>query len=361
MLTLTSLLFAVAFQPPGFFNSSRTYIPHITKDDTRFRTALVLENPTDSEQIVLVRAIAANGAALDDYQWTLPAGAREKKWRNDLFGETSVDYIVLNKTNEVLAGVIFEPIAQPQNALRIADTRETATHWRVYPSNWNDNFDGLILLNTLCLDNNAVVTYHKADGTQIGEQQRYALASGQKALLNLGETFTFEADAYIQVRADRRILAMAVKGSKAADAATSFLVGNLAKAMDSYSDLRLELAEARQKWATTTRENGYTFQQAYRCFCPEEVTQITQIGVSGTVIDSLTYVQSGEQVPVSAVKRYYSVEEMFALIEQELDRADYMEVDFDAQTGFPTFIGIDPIDCAADEEYSIVSQGLTNR
>ncbi len=361
MLYLTSLLFTVAFQPPGFFNNTRTYVPHITKDDTRFRTALVLENPTADEQFVLVRAVAANGAALGEYEWTLPAGAREKKWRDDLFGDTTIDYMVLNKVSEVVAGVIYEPIAQPQNALRIGDTSETATHWRVYPSNWNDNFDGLILLNTLCLNLNAVVTYHQADGTQIGEQQRYALAPGHKALLNLGEAFTFEADAYIQVRADRRVMAMAVKGSKAADAATSFLVGNLAKAMDSYPDLRAELAEARQKWAAVSRENGYTFQQAFRCFCPQEVTQITQIGVNGAVIDSLSYVESGEQVPVSAVKRYYSVEEMFALIEQELGRADYMEVDFDAETGFPTFIGIDPSDCVADEEYSIVSQGLANR
>lgn len=361
MLTLTSLFFVVAFQPPGFLNFGRTYVPHITKDDTRFRTALVLENPTDREQYVLVRAIAADGAALGDYEWTLPAGAREKKWRNDLFGELLVDYFVLSKAPEVVAGVIYEPIAQPQNALRITDTTETATHWRVYPSNWNDNFDGLILLNTMCLNLNAVVTYHQADGTQIGEQQRYALNPGQKALLNLGEVFTYEADAYVRVRADRRVMAMAVKGSKAADAATSFLVGNLAKAVDSYPDLRAELAEAREKWAATSRDNGYTFQQAFRCYCPEEVTQIAQIGVSGAAIDSLTFVASGQAVPVSAVKRYYSVEEMFALIEVELTRADYLEVDFDSETGFPTFIGVDPSDCTADEEYSIISQSLTNR
>lgn len=363
MPLFTSFLFVVAFQAPGFtpFESLRTYIPHITQDDTRFRSALVVENPTDSDVTVLVQAYSEEGLAVADHEWTIPAGSSAKQWRSELFGETTIAYLTLSKPEAVIAGVIFEPIAQPENALRVGDTVTTATHWRVYPSNWEDNFDGLILLNTQCLDLNAVVTHHAADGGLLGQQQRFNLRPGQKALLNLGEVFASQADSYIQVRADRRVLATAVKGSKDANAKTSFLVGNLARPMDNNPELREALKQARSRWFAGTRANGYRFQQSYRCFCPEEITQFTQVGVAGAVIDELTFVASGEAVPVSAVKRYYSVEELFALIETELDRADAVYAEFDSETGFPSVVSIDPVDCMADEEFTIVSQTLTTR
>ncbi|CAM2007426.1 DUF6174 domain-containing protein [Acanthopleuribacter pedis] len=360
MFVFAGFLLTVAFQPPGFnpFQSSRTYIPHITQDDTRFRSALVLENPTDQDQTIRIRALSHQGQIVAERESTVPAGTSAKQWRHDLFEDVMVDYLILDKAEEVIAGVVYEPIAQPQNALRVAETVRTATHWRVYPSNWEDTFDGLILLNTQCLDINAAVSHHAADGSTLGQPHRVALTPGGKATLNLGELFQSQADSYVQVQADRRVLATAVKGSKDAAAPTSFLVGNLAKAMDNFPDLRAELKKARDTWFGGGRANGYRFQQSYRCFCPTDVTQFTQITVSGSLIDTLTYLDSGETVPVSAVKRYHSVEEMFALIEAELDRADGVYAEFDSETGFPTLISVDPVDCMADEEYTLVNQAL---
>lgn len=110
------------------------------------------------------------------------------------------------------------------------------------------------------------------------------------------------------------------------------------------------LEEARQLW----RESGvgsYTVTAQMTCYCPQELVQPIRLEVEqGTVVSS-----KGLELPLDNLTeegaQRLTVEGLFRFIEEaERKEVETLEVSYDSNYGFPTFINYDGHAMIADDE-----------
>lgn len=121
--------------------------------------------------------------------------------------------------------------------------------------------------------------------------------------------------------------------------------------------LRREVEVHQALWRAS-RPSVYTYGLFRSCFCPVEYLGPVTVGVVEGRAVSARYTDSGEPVVADAVELFPSVDGLFAILTDALDRdADSVSVDWDEDTGIPLEIFIDYLRSAADEEvgYSVVS------
>lgn len=103
---------------------------------------------------------------------------------------------------------------------------------------------------------------------------------------------------------------------------------------------------------------GYTVRVS--CECPTDVTRPVVVWVDRGSVEYLLYQDDGSPVPLSYASAFPSVEQLFDIIQDAIDRrADDIEVDYDFTYGYPTSVWIDYDRRVADEELSMVAWGLT--
>jgi hypothetical protein len=128
-------------------------------------------------------------------------------------------------------------------------------------------------------------------------------------------------------------------------------------------DLRREVETNRTRWLSV-RPSTYTYGLLRSCFCPVEYRGPVTVSVAqGQAVDA-RYADTGVPVVEGAVDLFPSVEGLFAILMEALDRdADSIRVDWDEGTGIPLEIFIDYLRSAADEEvgYTVVSLPETSR
>jgi len=103
-------------------------------------------------------------------------------------------------------------------------------------------------------------------------------------------------------------------------------------------DERTALAEARAKWNAAGLSN-YVFEQRQLCFCPPGVGEWARVTVSdGRVVSA---VRPEDGLPIESGSRL-TVPQLFDVIEQARDDEFLSDiaVEFDAQYGYPTSIGL---------------------
>ena len=116
---------------------------------------------------------------------------------------------------------------------------------------------------------------------------------------------------------------------------------------DTGTGLANELAAARAAWEGCGLAS-YSFVLQYLCFCPEEMAGPARITVVDGVVDSATYVSTGEAVNASFTVR--DVPALFDLIDEAIARpADQITVTWDATCGYPTQAYLD-YELEADDE-----------
>ena len=81
--------------------------------------------------------------------------------------------------------------------------------------------------------------------------------------------------------------------------------------------------------------------------------------VRGDEIVGVTIVETGEPVPETWLQVYMTVNQLFAFIEDAIERSAHsIEVDYHAQYGYPTHIRIDYIENTIDEEMAFEASAL---
>ncbi len=109
------------------------------------------------------------------------------------------------------------------------------------------------------------------------------------------------------------------------------------------------LRNAQIRW-NAARVQDYTVVVQHLCFCGY-VRPVRVTVRSGAVVSSVD-AQTGEPVPSYATVR--DIAGLFALIRKAIDDgADRLEVTYDAQLGYPTFINIDYVVNAVDDELQV--------
>lgn len=115
-------------------------------------------------------------------------------------------------------------------------------------------------------------------------------------------------------------------------------------------ELEAELARARERWAVSGLEQ-YTVELGVVCFCPVELAGPFVVTVDAGAITAIAYADSalasGDIPPGAAV---LTVDQVFDEIETWIGQADEVRVTYDADTGIPTDVWIDPSFQMADEE-----------
>ena len=128
---------------------------------------------------------------------------------------------------------------------------------------------------------------------------------------------------------------------------------------DALKQAQAELDKHRALWAAS-RAGDYSFVLAPMCFCPREYVQPVRIRVANGVVASVTYVESGKTPEHDGFGRYVTVDGLFAVIQEGIDRkASRITVSYDPEIGYPKDVSIDYVANMADEEYAFTAANFS--
>jgi hypothetical protein len=108
-----------------------------------------------------------------------------------------------------------------------------------------------------------------------------------------------------------------------------------------------DFREQRRQWE---RQNviNYTYQLNVACFCP--YAGPISVEVRADTVYTATVIETGEAITNLDNFSVKTIDGLFEVLEQALKEADKVDVDYDAQYGFPSLISIDYYKDAVDDE-----------
>lgn len=110
------------------------------------------------------------------------------------------------------------------------------------------------------------------------------------------------------------------------------------------------LERARAQWVRA-RPQGYRYGVQRNCFCIDEARGPVYVTVSGEAVVGRAYVDGGDAVPEPYRDLFPSVDGLFDLLRDALERDAYrVTVTYDPDTGVPLDLFIDYEAMVADEE-----------
>jgi Family of unknown function (DUF6174) len=119
-----------------------------------------------------------------------------------------------------------------------------------------------------------------------------------------------------------------------------------------------ELSRAEHRWRVNGPRNGrYTMHQQRLCFCGDYMVTY-ELTVAAGVPTRIT-TPTGLDVPQSMWPSFRTVEQMFATLEAGLGTGAVKEVAYDAETGYPAVVSLDPLSHIADDEVTYRTSNIT--
>lgn len=325
-------------------------IPHIASDVASFESKIVLENRS-SEALQFSLLGFNQDQVADSVPKTLEAGARHAYSVADLFGEQTVTHLFIDAIDGLFAGVEYIPTNNADNRTYVEGIRDFSHRWRVYPSNWETTFDGLVLVAPNCFQIDLSIVHYTASGEYLGNipLEGGALFGFGKLLFNLGRVFEKVEGSYVEVVSSHAIAAMGLKGTLPNAEGVDFLVGNQAERYPIFEALSEEVKARRAQWGNSELSNAYTMVMQNSCFCTH--TRPARLSVVNGNLGSMEYTDDDSEVELSAVKHYKTMDQVFEAIESAiLMGADDIQITWDEEGGYPTSVNINWLSCAVDEE-----------
>ena len=124
------------------------------------------------------------------------------------------------------------------------------------------------------------------------------------------------------------------------------------------------IAEAAERWQAYEFES-YAIDQTIQCFCPPPQTFTLHVEADSIVGIDLNmsafelWDLSEEQLQEYAQQRSFTVNDVFALIAENLESAHQLDVTYDPTYGYPTEVYLDKAANIADEEIRIKMSNLS--
>ena len=113
-----------------------------------------------------------------------------------------------------------------------------------------------------------------------------------------------------------------------------------------------ELSSARARWAAS-QPTAYEITVRTSCFCAE--TRPVIVAVRAGVVESRRYADTGLAIDPRFTSLFPAVEGLFAIVDDAVARnAAQLDVQYDAERGFPVRIAIDYLKNAIDDEITYV-------
>ena len=121
-------------------------------------------------------------------------------------------------------------------------------------------------------------------------------------------------------------------------------------------EMQRQLDRNRARWEALGL-TSYTVHERVSCYCvfgPDEVI----IAVDAGEIVSVTNAETGQPVDTATSRFYYTVDDLFDMLERAVREADSLRVSYDPTFFYPTEIAIDWIEPAIDDEISVATRSL---
>lgn len=130
---------------------------------------------------------------------------------------------------------------------------------------------------------------------------------------------------------------------------------------DALGEAQAELDRHRALWEANRAED-YSFVLAPICFCRQDLLDPVTIRVVDGIVESVTYVESGEAPEHDGFGRYVTIDGLFDTIQEAIDReASQVTVSYDTAIGYPTNARLDYDARMADEEYMFTASDYLKR
>lgn len=121
-------------------------------------------------------------------------------------------------------------------------------------------------------------------------------------------------------------------------------------------EMQRQLDRNRARWEALAL-TSYAVHERVSCYCvfgPDEVI----VTVDGGEIVSVTHAETGQPVDTATARFYYTVDDLFDMLERAIREADSLHASYDQTFFFPTEIAIDWIEPAIDDEISVEMRSL---
>ncbi|MDJ0839272.1 MAG: DUF6174 domain-containing protein [Acidobacteriota bacterium] len=325
------------------------YVPHLAADQGSFSNQLVFHNRTD--KLVDVRLVTYDQDDIEaEFTVTLGAGERLVAPPNDVWGRRSVTHYKIDRREGLSAGVQILSASNPDYMAFLPAIENPSTQWRVHASDWTKAYDGVAIVNASCFNAELQLILHAEDGKQLKIIDPVLPLSGnQKTLYDLSALFSEDAEgAYVDIVSDQPLVVLGLNGSRDAGLDTSYLVGNVAVPISAREDIRAALISNRAKWIATGFSDSYRFTLQTGCLCDRELE--VEVVVRNHRLTSMVRADDQSELTLGETRDYYTVAELFNLIETYLDSADDIKVAFHPDEGYPTDIRVDELLCVTDDE-----------
>jgi len=338
---------------PLLAQTGRIVLPHFAADKANFESQITIENRSDRRQTFSIQHRRENGNFLSLQNISLAAGERQFLELPNVDG-IEPSHALIDGSAGLFAGITYTPTMNRDNPIFIQGITQFSKRWRIYPSNWNESFDGLAIVNPSCLSTIVRVRLYDKKGNFIEEIQRGApLEQSAKWVFSPENYFAYQPGIFLEIAGDQQLAVMSLKGNRDFQREDSILVGNLAVPFSHYEDMRIRLNENRDKWSRAGFGGNYQYQMSRICFCLPEYTQPVQIKVANFQFNTLDYLATGMPVELARITDFVTIEGLFDLIETAFDRnISDVYVTYHETLGYPTSVGFDLDSCLADEEYS---------
>jgi hypothetical protein len=134
---------------------------------------------------------------------------------------------------------------------------------------------------------------------------------------------------------------------------TAIACASVARSQDDHGSLTRRLAEARDNWQRAAIAD-YVYGYNKFCECHAETPPETLVSVAAGIVTDVRHrmVKTGDVVPAASdnFALYWTVDDLFGLIERAAGGTATVQADFDAQNGVPQRIFIDYLpDIIGDE------------
>jgi hypothetical protein len=120
------------------------------------------------------------------------------------------------------------------------------------------------------------------------------------------------------------------------------------------ADAQKELNENKQKWEKNDIQD-YSYQFRRSCFCPQEITRPVDITVQNGKVSDAQFADAKGKPPE---QNQQSINGLFTIIQDAIDRGRQVEVEYNAKTGMPTKIVIDRDQMPVDGGQTITATNL---
>jgi len=144
-------------------------------------------------------------------------------------------------------------------------------------------------------------------------------------------------------------------------------LASLLTAVSCTGSVSQELTANEKLWEDQGLRN-YDFTLERQCFCPEDWRGPVNIQVRDGVAVSVTYVSSGDAVTDGKFDNADTIDKLFTILENAYagkgdfkQKADTVDVTYDAQMGYPSTFFIDVSQQIADEEQGYTVTNLVAR